>query len=68
MITTDGIKPQGNFSVVSTMQMGDSVQYRVVGEVAEQNNALLTEPSLEDGYVWLMREQRTPEITVELRT
>jgi len=68
MITTDGIKPQGNFTVVSTMHMGDSVQYRVVGEVVEQNNAVLTEPSLEDGYIWLMREQRTPEITVELRT
>ena len=57
-ITTDGIKPQGNFTVVSTMNMGTTVQYRVVGELSSQAGAVQTPPSLEDGYVWLMREQR----------
>jgi len=60
IITTEGMKPQGNFTVVSTMNMGTSMQYRVVGELSQQAGALPTEPSLEDGYVWLMREQRNP--------
>ena len=60
MITTEGIKPQGNFTVVSTMNMGTSMQYRVVGELSERSGAVPSEPSLEDGYVWLMREQRHP--------
>src|SRR6266436_5129249 len=29
-VTTTGSKPQGDFTVVSTMHMGDSVQYRLV--------------------------------------
>ncbi len=55
LITTQGAKPTGNFTVVSTLNMGSSVQYRVVGELAPQANALSTEPSLEDAYVWLMQ-------------
>jgi len=55
-VTTDGIKPEGNLTVVSTMHLGTSVQYRVVGELASQDGAVATEPSLEDSYVWLMRE------------
>ena len=31
-ITTDGTKPQGNFTIVATMHLGTTVQYRVVGE------------------------------------
>ena len=45
--------------VVSTMNMGASMQYRVVGELVERTGAALTEPSLEDSYVWLMREGST---------
>lgn len=60
IITTEGIKPQGNFTVVSTMNMGTSMQYRVVGELSQQAGAASSEPSLEDGYVWLMREQSNP--------
>jgi ABC-type multidrug transport system ATPase subunit len=62
-ITTDGLKPQGNFTVVSTLNMGATVQYRVVGELSARAGAIETAPSLEDGYVWLMREQRTPIVT-----
>ncbi|MFL5663592.1 MAG: hypothetical protein ACJ8BW_19970 [Ktedonobacteraceae bacterium] len=40
--------------------MGATVQYRVVGEISPRSGAVETEPSLEDGYVWLMREQRQP--------
>jgi ABC-2 type transport system ATP-binding protein len=60
VITTQGPKPEGDFTVVSTLNLGSSVQYRVVGEVFPQPGAVPTEPSLEDGYVWLMREQRAP--------
>ena len=62
LVTTDGIKPQGNCTVVSTMNMGATVQYRVVGELSSQTGAVPTAPSLEDGYVWLMREQRTSPV------
>ena len=58
-ITSQGIKPEGNFTVVSTLNMGSSIQYRVVGELSSMDGAVPTEPSLEDGYVWLMREQRS---------
>ncbi|HEY6407901.1 MAG TPA: ABC transporter ATP-binding protein [Ktedonobacteraceae bacterium] len=55
-ITTQGPKPIGDLTVVSTMNMGATVQYRVVGEPAEISHAVPTQPSLEDGYIWLMRD------------
>lgn len=65
-LTTSGVKPQGDFIVVSTLNMGDSVQYRVVGEetalhsaVSQGSNVTPERPGLEDGNVWLMREQRS---------
>jgi ABC-2 type transport system ATP-binding protein len=63
IVTTNGNRsnrPVGNVTVVSTMHMDTSVQYRVVGEptLSDESEAVLTEPSLEDSYVWLMREQR----------
>src|SRR5258708_33035169 len=62
-ITSSGIKPAGDITVVSTMNMGATVQYRVVGELADPNGAIPTEPSLEDSYVWLMREKRSPALS-----
>ena len=58
IITTHGIKPEGNFTVVSTLNMGAAVQYRVVGELSPRAGAVA--PTLEDGYVWLMRDRRAP--------
>jgi ABC-2 type transport system ATP-binding protein len=60
IVTTDGPKPDGDFTVVSTLHLGDSVQYRVVGEPSPFLGATPANPSLEDGYVWLMQEQRMP--------
>ena len=59
-------RPTGNITVVSTMHMDTSVQYRVVGEPtpADGAEAVLTEPSLEDSYVWLMLEQRAVNMTI----
>jgi ABC-2 type transport system ATP-binding protein len=64
IITTQGIKPEGNFTVVSTLNMGTTIQYRVVGELSPRAGAIPAEPSLEDGYVWLMRERRTSNISI----
>lgn len=61
-VETDGPKPDGGLTVVSTLHLGEAVQYRVVGEPpSEEVEPSPTEPSLEDGYVWLMRESRTRE-------
>lgn len=60
IISTQGNKPEGNFTVVSTLNMGSSMQYRVVGELSARAGAIPVEPNLEDSYVWLMREFRIP--------
>jgi ABC-2 type transport system ATP-binding protein len=59
-VTTAGPRPEGDFTVVSVLHMGDSVQYRLVGQPDQRLRAVPSEPSLEDGYVWLMRERRAP--------
>src|SRR6266567_8828278 len=51
IVTTDGGKPEGEVKVVSTMNMGATIQYRVVGELYPTPNAIPVEPSLEDSYV-----------------
>ena len=61
-VTTAGEKPAGNATVIATMHLGSSVQYRVVSETSPGPGAEPAEPSLEDGYVWLMREQRAPAL------
>src|SRR5437588_11631409 len=53
IVTTDGIKPEGNFTVVSTLNMGTTIQYRVVGELSPRAGAIPADPRLEDGYMWL---------------
>src|SRR5579863_227783 len=63
-ITTDGIKPQGDFTVVSTLNMGSTIQYRIVGDLSPRAGAILTAPSLEDSYVWLMHEKRSLSATI----
>ena len=57
---TGGPKPAGEITIISTMNMGVAVQYRVVGDLANPGGAIPTAPSMEDSYVWLMREKRTP--------
>jgi ABC-2 type transport system ATP-binding protein len=57
-IATSGAKPAGDHTVISTLHLGDSVQYRVVGASAPLGSAQPAEPALEDAYVWLMHERR----------
>jgi ABC-type multidrug transport system ATPase subunit len=67
MVTTSGPKPEGDVTVVSTMNMGATVQYRVVGELTNPGYAIPVEPSLEDSYVWLMRERCAPVLAKSQR-
>jgi ABC-2 type transport system ATP-binding protein len=62
LITTQAAqpKPQGNFTVVSMLNTGLSIQYRVVGALSMQPGIVPAEPTLEDGYIWLMQEQPAP--------
>jgi len=53
-ITTSGCKPEGNFTIVSTMRLESATQYRVVGRLSPRAGAIPVQPTLEDGYVWLM--------------
>jgi ABC-2 type transport system ATP-binding protein len=57
-VTTGGAKPEGDYTVISTLRHADSAQYRVVGEGTPQGDAQPMEPGLEDAYVWLMRDAR----------
>lgn len=57
-ITTDGPKPDGDLTVVSTLHLANETQYRVVGDSAFIAGAQPADPSLEDGYIWLMRSGR----------
>lgn len=65
-VTTSGGKPEGNLVVVSTLNMGTAMQYRVVGMLAEQSGVVPAEPGLEDAYVWMMHEQRVPATSSSL--
>jgi ABC-2 type transport system ATP-binding protein len=53
-INSAGERPNNGLTIVSTLQLQDAVQYRVLGEPAGQA-AMPVEPSLEDSYMWLMK-------------
>lgn len=55
LVKTDGAKPNGTSVVVSSMHLHDGTQYRVLGELSNHPQATPAEPSLEDGYIWLMQ-------------
>ncbi len=58
-VTTDGPKPEGNVTVVSMLHLAEGTQYRLVGEPELGVAAEPVHPSLEDGYIWLMRATRS---------
>lgn len=57
LIETDGERPTGDIVVVSSVQLDDTTQYRVVGAPDKNQNAVSVKPGLEDGYMWLMRQR-----------
>lgn len=62
LLTTQGPRPEGNFTVMSALNMGASMQYRIVGNLPPHVGAMPAEPGLEDGYVWLMHTYQ-PQLT-----
>ena len=58
-LVTRGEHPDTSLTVVSTIQLQDEVQYRVVGKLVGAPKAVAVEPSLEDSYIWLMQQSRT---------
>jgi ABC-2 type transport system ATP-binding protein len=67
LITTSGPRPEGNFTIVSALNMGANVQYRVVGNLSPRAGAVPTEPGLEDGYVWLMHTHQPQPVGIQTR-
>jgi ABC-2 type transport system ATP-binding protein len=57
-LISSGERPDSDLTVVSTMQINNGVQYRVIGTPSEAYNAVSVEPTLEDSYIWLMQQSR----------
>jgi ABC-type multidrug transport system ATPase subunit len=55
-VTSANGQPDGSLTVVSTLQLQEGVQYRVLGQPAPHLRALPLEPGLEDSYMLKMRE------------
>jgi ABC-2 type transport system ATP-binding protein len=58
-----GAAPTGDLTVVSALSVGAGMRYRLVTDQRPAPDALPADPSLEDGYVALMRRQRTATAT-----
>ncbi len=57
VLSQEGRKPDNGLTVVSMLHLAEGVQYRLVGADASQYpQATQVPPGLEDGYVWLMKE------------
>ena len=54
-----GVTPEGDLTVVSALHGGASVSYRVVSSGSYPIEGVPVEPTLEDGYLTLMREPAT---------
>jgi ABC-2 type transport system ATP-binding protein len=61
IVSPGGERPSGDFTLVSSLpRSAGGFDYRIVGRPAPGLAATPVEPSLEDGYVWLMRDKQTP--------
>ena len=60
-VLTEGERPGGGLTTISTLHLEQGIQYRVIGPAQETYpQAQEAEPSLEDGYIWLMESQPAP--------
>lgn len=57
VLITDGSRPPAHLAVVAAQQQVTGVQYRVLGDAVALPGAVAVEPTLEDGYIWLMRNR-----------
>jgi ABC-2 type transport system ATP-binding protein len=64
-IETAGERPSGDIAIISSLQLENTTQYRVLGTPAVQYGASSAEPSLEDGYMWLRRMERFSDKAIE---
>jgi ABC-type multidrug transport system ATPase subunit len=53
-ITTEK-RPDDHLTIVSSLQLQRGTQYRVLGDPNGYVDSIAVEPSLEDGYMWLMQ-------------
>lgn len=58
VVETQGERPPGDITIVSSVQLQNAMQFHVLGTPAVACKATPVEPSLEDGYMWLMRQQQ----------
>lgn len=56
-VVTSGERPDDSLAIVSTQHLREGVQYRVVGDATNGYDARAVEPTLEDAFIWLMRER-----------
>jgi ABC-2 type transport system ATP-binding protein len=67
--TTSAHRPSNALTVISMLHLAQGVQYRLVGaQPPEYPNAQSVQPSLEDGYVWLMQSQGACPCASEIAT
>jgi ABC-type multidrug transport system ATPase subunit len=59
ILMPDDGRPPTDLVTVSTRQAPDGTQYRVLGEPASDCRPVAVEPTLEDGYMWLMHMSRS---------
>lgn len=56
LVETNGELPGDDVAIVSSLKRPDTTEYRILGRPAISYKATPAQPSLEDGYVWLMRQ------------
>jgi ABC-type multidrug transport system ATPase subunit len=61
VLCRNGERPKAGLDIVSTRQVQGGARYRVLGEPGPGYEAAAVEPSLEDGYIWLMSQARAGE-------
>ncbi len=54
LIDTAGERPTGDVRIVSSVRTPQGTRFRVLGTPTPESQARLVEPTLEDGYMWLM--------------
>jgi ABC-type multidrug transport system ATPase subunit len=58
-LTTAGEPPEADLLVVATIHLQNATQYRVIGNPTKGSRAVPAEPSLEDGYLFLMQQAKS---------
>jgi ABC-type multidrug transport system ATPase subunit len=58
ILRRDNERPGGGSVIVSTRQAVEGTLYRVLGEPDPLSQPIAVEPTLEDGYIWLMHQTR----------